>query len=321
MRGLLFFCVASAAAVVVSCGDSFTQATAGGDASIDVTTQPDGGESCKPKLCPDLRKECGATDDGCGKSIDCGACVRANTACQDGKCVCKSRSCRDQNANCGEVPDGCGNKLACGSCDNGETCGAGGPNKCGVGTCVPKTCQSVGAQCGQISDGCGNIVTCPDLCVAPQRCGAGGQENKCGCVGLTCPQLGWRCGSGDNGCGQQITCPSCPSGFDCQNHQCVCTPKRTCASEGYNCGTMIDDCGMKQTCGPDPAPDPVTGDVCADSSRPHLYRCQTCGVVVGSYTPRPPVPGGTCSGPTPPNPDWDCVAMSNAPVSTWCCAK
>jgi hypothetical protein len=318
MRGLLLFLVAAAFTVVAACGDNFTSVAPNGDASIDVT-QGDGGV-CKPKLCPELQKECGTTDDGCGTAIDCGACTRANTACQDAKCVCKSRTCRDQNANCGEVPDGCGNKLACGQCDPGQNCGGGGPNKCGSGTCTPRTCA--GVQCGQISDGCGKILNCPDTCVPPQRCGVGGDENKCGCVGQTCPQLGWQCGSGDNGCGTTITCNNCPPGQDCVNHQCVCTPKKTCSSEGYNCGSFIDDCGNKQVCGADPAQDSIGSDVCASATHPVYYACRGCGIVVGSHKPGPPGPIGECSGPTPPVPGWNCVPQgSGTQTSAWCCDK
>ena len=91
-------------------------------------------------------------------------CGGSGTVYTCGYTGCKtSRSCADLGANCGNIDDGCGGTLNCGTCPNQadggpEVCGAGGPNKCGVGTCTPSaTCNG---KCGPVMDGCGNVIQC-----------------------------------------------------------------------------------------------------------------------------------------------------------------
>lgn len=69
-------------------------------------------------------------------------------------------TCASLGAGCGFQPDGNGNILDCGACVAGETCGAAGPNQCGVGECFPATCESLGLTCAQASDNCGQIIEC-----------------------------------------------------------------------------------------------------------------------------------------------------------------
>ncbi len=105
--------------------------------------------------------------------FDLTACVQPYTP------VCTPTSCMSQGIQCGPTSDGCGNLLQCGSCPMGQTCGGGGPGKCGTTmTCMPETCMSQGIQCGQAGDGCGNTISCGS-CAAGQICGLN-SPGKCG---------------------------------------------------------------------------------------------------------------------------------------------
>jgi len=105
--------------------------------------------------------------------FDLSACVQPYTP------VCTPGTCTTAGVSCGPASDGCGNLLDCGSCPMGQTCGGGGPGKCGTQTtCTPETCTSQGIQCGQAGDGCGNVLNCGN-CMTGQICGFGG-AGKCG---------------------------------------------------------------------------------------------------------------------------------------------
>jgi hypothetical protein len=92
---------------------------------------------------------------------------------------CRAVTCQSEGKNCGTLPDGCGGTLECGSCAAGETCGAGGANVCGVGSCTPTTCAASLKDCGLMSDGCAATLAC-GTCTAPQFCGGSGEQNVCG---------------------------------------------------------------------------------------------------------------------------------------------
>jgi hypothetical protein len=104
---------------------------------------------------------------------------------------CTPSTCAQLNANCGPVTDPvCGGVVDCGMCPAGQSCGAGGPNQCGMGSpdaCTPQTCADQNANCGQIGDGCGNTLSCGS-CNAPKTCGGGAMANTCGCTGV-CAQI------------------------------------------------------------------------------------------------------------------------------------
>jgi formylglycine-generating enzyme required for sulfatase activity len=85
----------------------------------------------------------------------------------DGNGGCTPASCGSSEAECGDAPDGCGGVVHCGQCTAGHTCGAGGPNRCGTGSCTPKVCQP--GQCGWVSDGCAAVLDCG-------ACGAHGRH-------------------------------------------------------------------------------------------------------------------------------------------------
>jgi hypothetical protein len=105
---------------------------------------------------------------------------------------CTPSTCTQLNANCGPVTDPvCGGIVQCGTCPTGQSCGAGGPNQCGMGTpdaCSPLTCASQNANCGQVGDGCGNTLSCGS-CSLPQSCGGDPTKpGQCGCTGV-CAQV------------------------------------------------------------------------------------------------------------------------------------
>lgn len=173
-------------------------------------------------------------------------------------------TCQELNANCGPTTDTkCSGVIQCGSCTGGQTCGGGGPNRCGTGDagpCVKKTCAQLGVNCGPVSDGCGGLLHCGS-CPSGQTCGAT-QANVCGpaktdgggCTPQTCAGQGIQCGPAGNGCGQQLNCGSCPTGQTCGGGgvpgQCgnTCTAL-TCAGQNVTCGAAGDGCGGTLDCG------------------------------------------------------------------------
>jgi hypothetical protein len=97
--------------------------------------------------------------------FDLSACVQPYTP------ICTPETCAGQGIQCGPAGDGCGNALSCGPCPSGETCGGGGPGKCGTtATCPPETCAAQNIQCGPAGDGCGNELQCGN-CPTGQICG------------------------------------------------------------------------------------------------------------------------------------------------------
>jgi hypothetical protein len=110
--------------------------------------------------------------------FDLASCVTPDSA----PITCMPQTCMQIGAECGPQADGCGGIVPCGDCPPGQTCGAGGPNKCGATPCTPRTCAGIGANCGIIGDGCGGTVNCGD-CPPTQACGGGGVANVCAGVG------------------------------------------------------------------------------------------------------------------------------------------
>jgi hypothetical protein len=105
--------------------------------------------------------------------FDLSACVQPYTP------ICTPRTCAAQSIECGPAGDGCGNEIECGSCPAGQSCGGGGPGKCGSSTsCTPETCASQSVQCGVAGDGCGNEINCGS-CPTGQICGLNG-PGTCG---------------------------------------------------------------------------------------------------------------------------------------------
>jgi hypothetical protein len=133
---------------------------------------------------------------------------------------CQVKTCTELEAECGLVDDGCGGMLTCGTCPTLETCGASGPNKCGIAVCVPMTCQALGVDCGDIPAPCGGVLHCGE-CPEGRVCGVGG-PNHCGCPPPTCEKLHADCGIASDVCGVAIDCGACkenaPCGLKQPNH-------------------------------------------------------------------------------------------------------
>jgi hypothetical protein len=130
------------------------------------TSDGDGSTACMPATCEDMAAECGAVDDGCGGTLQCGGC-EGTVTCGGGGVpsvcgspTCVATTCGAAGAECGSIPDGCGGSLACGACGGDLVCGGDGPNHCGAGSCVPTTCEAEDAECGTISDGCAGTLDC-----------------------------------------------------------------------------------------------------------------------------------------------------------------
>jgi uncharacterized protein YkwD len=186
--------------------------TGASGAAGEAGTSGEGGgpaDGCVPGTCAGLGAGCGKIDDGCGTTLECGACPDGQTCGgggpnQCGAGPCQPKTCADLKATCGKPSDGCSSTLDCGTCNAPETCGGGGvPSQCG---CTKASCQSKGAECGQMPDDCGGTLSCGN-CTAPKTCNAG----KCTCTPTTCQDKGAQCGKIPDGCGGQLDCGGCNS--------------------------------------------------------------------------------------------------------------
>lgn len=206
------------------------------------------GDTCTPTTCAEQKKDCGTLSDGCGAMLDCGTCDAPQSCGAGGTanvCGCVPTTCAAANKNCGTMPDGCGGTLSCGTCAAGDTCGAGNvPNVCGKGTCTPTTCAAEKKDCGTISDGCASTLPC-GTCTSPASCGGGGTANVCACKPTTCGAVGATCGSVPDGCGGTLSCGTC-------------TLPKTCGGGG-----VANTCGVSADAGPPSSTDP-SGFLSAD---------------------------------------------------------
>ncbi len=228
---------------------------------------------CTRTTCAFEGKNCGAISDGCGGTLDCGACAAPQTCGGRGfpnvcGTPCTPTTCAALGKNCGILSNGCGGTLSCGTCTAPSSCGGGGvANVCGSG-CAPTTCAAQGKNCGALPDGCGGTLAC-GTCPAPQSCGGGGTPNVCGaCTPTTCLAQGWDCGTAPNGCGGTISCGSactgnriCGGGGQNACGRTACTPT-TCAAQGRDCGVLSDGCASALSCGTCTAPQTCVANRC-----------------------------------------------------------
>ena len=209
----------------------------------------------------------------------------------DSDVVCTPKTCADYPAGtCGQQSDGCGALTApCGAndaggpCPPGQTCGGGGPNRCGAGSaracagygCQPHDCYQEGLECGLGGDGCGGVLDCGP-CPGSGTCSTG---NTCvwpadagACVPATCGSLGYPCGTVTDGCGKWLDCGACPApqycgggGFrqcggrcevpdagdgclvQCSSDAGTCSGL-SCVASG-SCGVVTNACGGLMDCG------------------------------------------------------------------------
>ena len=176
-----------------------------------------------PHLFSESGQYCGTIGDGCGGTLECGACpgdwVCENAMCVGGPSCVPIASCETGTTKfCGTVGDGCGRSIECGGCDAGETCTGG---VCVTDDCTPLTCGFVGGQfCGRIGDGCGGALECGE-CPAGEVCGNANIDNLCvdpNCVptGCVADNGGVYCGTIGDGCGGTVECDeTCPNGEIC----------------------------------------------------------------------------------------------------------
>jgi hypothetical protein len=178
----------------IDCGGCVGCDTCGGGGSPNTCGTVPGIINCNdPLTCKKVGANCGLITDGCGGTIDCGACIAPDTCggggapsvCGHGS-ICIPRKACPPPAECGPYPDGCGGVINCGDPCPGM-CGAwssgsgGFPNTCPgnpFGPDLPRTCGGAGATCGQMTDGCRHLIDCGS-CPTGQSCGAGGR-NRCG---------------------------------------------------------------------------------------------------------------------------------------------
>jgi hypothetical protein len=123
--------------------------------SNDQVCQPDGACACTATTCAEVGVPCGPLADGCGATLDCGACT-----CDPTCAVCFT--CQDQGPN---TPGTC----VVDPTQQGDPCGSG--NKVclpdGTCACIPLTECPASKECGTFPDGCGGEVSCPDTCKNP----------------------------------------------------------------------------------------------------------------------------------------------------------
>src|SRR6185503_4784509 len=274
---------------------------------------PDGG--CTALTCNQAGGQyCGVVGNGCGGTMDCGACQNGLScgggglpsvcggAPDAGNCPTPT-SCTHAGGNyCGTVGNGCGGTMDCGPCPAGLTCGgAGTPSICGTspdsGGCnnpITTCTQAGGTYCGTIGNNCGGTLDC-GACTGMATCGGGGVTNVCGhapdagtCTALTCtPQNGRYCGSVGNGCGGIMDCGACPAGDTCgasipnvcSRTPGTCTPITCQQLGGKYCGTVGDGCGGQLDCGGCP-----TGLSCGGAGTPNI-----CGALPDAGTCTTPI--------------------------------
>jgi hypothetical protein len=130
--------VADGCGNLLQCGDCPMGQMCGG-AGPSICGGPGMGTMCTPETCAAQGLHCGPAGDGCGNTMDCGACPDGTTCGgggMQGICgmsECMATTCAMVMANCGLIGDGCGGTLDCGICHAPETCGGRGtPNVCGT---------------------------------------------------------------------------------------------------------------------------------------------------------------------------------------------
>lgn len=116
--------------VAIGCGGSEGDAERAWDPDLQAASGPNG--SCAPRTCQAIGKKCGAHDDGCGGTLDCGKCVDS---------VCTPKTCEELGKTCGKQDDACGGFVECGPC----TACAPDANEGEAGNNTPDKASDLGA--------------------------------------------------------------------------------------------------------------------------------------------------------------------------------
>jgi len=219
------------------------------------------GVCCDIATCDGLGATCGTPPDGCGGTLECGACGPAEACgdgwtcecahvtcgdaccgmgelCHQGAC-CSPQTCVTAGTDCGAPPDGCGGTLDCGTCGANATCD--GSFVC---TCDHVACGDACCAAGELCDG-GTCTAC-----VPDCAGAGcGDDDGCGglCQG-PCPGDNESCVDGACACAF-VDCAGVCCGEAAVCDQGACCAPETCATLGVTCGAPADGCGGTLSCG------------------------------------------------------------------------
>lgn len=188
-------------------------------------------ECCAPRTCEMVGEQCGAIDDLCGGTIDCGCtvpetCGGGGTV---GVCGCTPTTCLAAGAECGDVLDGCGGEIGCGSCP-AERPNCWTDNRCRETVCTD-SCASLGYECDRASI-CGSIEEC-GFCGTGMVC----RDNRCEpCSGPECPH--------------PPTCTPDTYLLDCPDGPCEvatgCAAGGTCEYGPWDCGGTSGACPVRE---------------------------------------------------------------------------
>jgi hypothetical protein len=307
----------------ISCGEPTEPPS---DSENDASTGPavpDGMEviddmvdpNCRPRDCE--TGQCGPIADGCGGIVPCGDC--------EGDALCgivEASQCTDpsdlatpldedaacEGRECGPAGDGIGGVVDCGDCEDGQSCGAGGPARCGRAerpdedNCPAKltSCEDLGAACGIVGNGCGGVLDCDEQvggCDSDELCGL--EEHFQCSPAPTCdpvdPETACedKCGIVSNGCGAEVNggiidCSElpdheCESGTTCGGggvpNECAqgtCEPLAPAEACGdRECGSTTDGCDGSTDCGTC-APGALCVDGFCDPLCEPIPRLQAC---------------------------------------------
>ena len=136
--------VALAAALFLCCGPKLDPVPL--PAPCTVNCQPERPDGCTRSTCAGLQRNCGQLPDGCGGTLECGACAAGLTCggggaanlCGAPACVAETSAafCARLGKDCDEITfaDNCGvpRQVNCGACTSPATCGGGKvANVCG----------------------------------------------------------------------------------------------------------------------------------------------------------------------------------------------
>lgn len=239
---------------------------------------PDSG-GCAPRGCS--AGACGSQSDGCGGSIQCGACPPN----------CVPKTCGEVGAVCGQVPNGCGGQLNCGPeslCDDGNECTV---DYCSAAGQCAHLAQGSNVLCafglgkcqqGACCDGCWNGTQCIRT-KTTAACGYGGNACQSCDDGNSCTEDKCSAGGVCSNMGKPVEGQACTSGV-CHLGGCVgCggAAQQCCAGDTCNtdlrCGStgLCEQCGaLNQACCPNSTCD-NSSLACAFNNT--AFICKTCG--------------------------------------------
>ena len=238
----------------LDCGACTEPETCGGGGTTGACGLP--GDDCVPETCDDDEdgERCGEVDDGCGGTVDCGACEEpmvcgASAENQCGYPVDECEGLEDGVAcDCDGTPSECKNGVCdcdCVAADDGATCSDEDPctegDACADGACVGAPvpdCSGTTCEDGTLCTTC-DCDECPGDLACAGGCGpdAGVDADVDADAGDGDPDAGWGDGggsgsdAGDDGCG--YVAGGGAAGSACTD---ACTGYTPGAGLGWGCG-------------------------------------------------------------------------------------